>query len=117
MRPETVVTEGLPGLIGNTPLVRLPGLGPGAAVYAKCEQYNPGGSLEDRAALAHLDGALARGELTAGGTVVATGCGNFALALALVGKARHVRVIIAVPELVTGERVNLLRSYGAEVVR
>ncbi|HKC13560.1 MAG TPA: pyridoxal-phosphate dependent enzyme, partial [Vicinamibacteria bacterium] len=39
--------------IGNTPLLRLrfPGVPAGVELWAKCEWFNPGGSVKDRTAL------------------------------------------------------------------
>ena len=59
-------------LIGGTPLVRLRRLpeqlaGPNAAeVWVKCEQFNPGGSVKDRIALAMIEAAEREGAHQAG---------------------------------------------------
>ncbi len=53
--------------IGRTPLVRLRRLpAPGSAeVLCKCEQFNPGGSVKDRTALAMVEAAEREGRLDA----------------------------------------------------
>ena len=74
-------------LIGGTPLVRLRHLpGPGAAdVFVKCEQFNPGGSVKDRVALAMIERAERAGKLIPGKSVIVEPTsGNTGVGLALV---------------------------------
>ncbi len=71
---ETLVTEqsAILSSIGNTPLVKLQKIVPvtSADVYVKLEYFNPTGSYKDRMALAMIEGAEKRGELTPGMAVV-----------------------------------------------
>jgi cysteine synthase B len=104
--------------IGRTPLVRIPfaDLPDTVEVWAKCEWFNPGGSVKDRAALSIvLEGekssALARGK-----TIVDSSSGNTAVGLALVGRAKGYRVELVMPESVTEDRKRLCRAYGATLV-
>ena len=63
------VYDSLSGLVGNTPLVRLRSVTrgiPGAAVLAKVEYFNPGGSVKDRIALRMVLAAEATGALPPG---------------------------------------------------
>nr|AGS49657.1 cysteine synthase [uncultured bacterium esnapd13] len=105
-------------LIGGTPLVRLD-FGPDAVAtsYAKLESVNPLASVKDRTALYMIEGAEQRGQLRPGnGTVVEASSGNTGIALAALCAARGYECVIVLPDNVTAERVQLLRSFGAEVV-
>ncbi|MEA5362284.1 PLP-dependent cysteine synthase family protein [Amycolatopsis sp., V23-08] len=105
-------------LIGGTPLLRLD-FGPEAVatVYAKLESANPLASVKDRTALFMIEGAEQRGELRRGtGTVVEASSGNTGIALAALCAARGYACVIVLPDDVSAERIQLLRSFGAEVV-
>jgi cysteine synthase len=105
-------------LIGLTPLLQLPRFSPngGAAVYAKLEFLNPGGSVKDRAALGMIDEAEASGRLKAGGTIVEPTAGNTGVGLALIGISRGYRVVVVVPEKFVGAKTIVMSALGAEVV-
>jgi len=105
-------------LVGDTPLVaiRTLGEGPRAAVWAKMEQANPGGSVKDRICLAMIEEAERSGKLKPGGVVVEPTSGNTGIGLALVCAVRGYRCILAMPESMSLERRQLLEAYGAEVV-
>jgi cysteine synthase len=112
------VAANLIELIGGTPLVRLRNLpGPGAAdVFVKCEQFNPGGSVKDRVALAMIargerDGHLVPGQTT----LVEPTSGNTGVGLALVSAVKRYRLILTMPDNMSAERLILLKAYGAEV--
>ena len=78
------------GQVGGTPLVRLGRLPDpkGARVYAKLEQFNPGGSVKDRIALSMVLDAERRGQLKPGGTILEPTSGNTGIGLAMVCAAR-----------------------------
>jgi cysteine synthase A len=105
-------------LVGDTPLVSVRALGPGprAAVWAKMEQGNPGGSVKDRICLAMIEEAERTGKLLPGGVVVEPTSGNTGIGLALVCAVRGYRCILAMPESMSLERRQLLEAYGAELV-
>ncbi len=105
-------------LIGNTPLVRLkgPSEATGCDIFAKCEFANPGASVKDRAALAIVEDAEARGMIQPGGTIVEGTAGNTGIGLALVANAKGYRTIIVMPETQSREKMDTLRALGAELV-
>ncbi|MFY4729611.1 cysteine synthase A [Nitrospira sp. BLG_2] len=107
------------GLIGNTPLVRLNRLSPqrGATIYAKVEYANPGGSVKDRICLNMINEAERSGRLKPGATIVEPTSGNTGIGLALIAAVRGYKLILVMPETMSLERVSLLSSYGAELVR
>ena len=104
--------------VGNTPMVRLHHLGAGlpATVLAKVESFNPGGSVKDRIAIAIVQEAEAKGLLKPGGAIVEATSGNTGMGLALVAAVRGYRAIFVMPDKVSKEKINLLKSFGAEVV-
>ena len=106
-------------LIGRTPLVRLGKVVPdGAAeVWVKCEQYNPGGSVKDRVALAMIESAEQAGLIAPGRSlIVEPTSGNTGIGLALVCAAKGYRLVLCMPESMSLERRALLQSYGAEII-
>jgi len=112
------VAESVVELIGNTPLVRLrrvvePRM---AHILAKLESFNPGGSVKDRICLSMLEDAESRGLLKSGATVVEPTSGNTGIGLAMIGAVKGYTVILTMPETMSAERLQILKSYGAEVV-
>ena len=104
-------------LIGRTPMVRLarlPAPG-GAAVAAKLESVNPGGSVKDRIAAAMIEDAERRGLLRPGATIVEPTSGNTGIGLAMVAAVRGYRLILTMPEDMSVERQRLLARFGAEI--
>ena len=107
-------------LIGNTPLLRLTNIeekeGLCAKLLAKLECFNPGGSTKDRAALAMIEDAEARGVLKPGSVIIEPTSGNTGIGLALVAARRGYRAIIVMPDTMSVERRLSMAAYGAEVV-
>ena len=110
------IVQSAEALIGNTPLLKLNRLFPGAEIYAKLEYLNPAGSAKDRAAKSMLNDLEARGLLKEGGTVVEPTSGNTGVALAALCAARGYRLVLTMPETMSVERRMLLSAYGAELV-
>jgi cystathionine beta-synthase len=118
------VYDSVVDLVGNTPLVRLNHVTRGedgepdvaATVLAKVEYLNPGGSVKDRIALAMVEAAERDGLLPPGGTIVEPTSGNTGVGLALVAQQRGYRCVFVCPDKVSGDKINTLKAYGAEVV-
>lgn len=110
----TDITE----LIGRTPVVKLHKLSPkrGAALYAKVEYFNPGGSVKDRICLSMMEDAEKKGTLKPGGTIVEPTSGNTGIGLAMISAVRGYKLILVMPESMSMERASLLSSYGAQLV-
>jgi cystathionine beta-synthase len=104
--------------VGHTPLVRLRRLAKDvpAAVCAKIESLNPGGSIKDRVAIAMIAEAERRGWLRPGGTIIEATAGNTGVGLAMVAAVKGYRCIFVLPDKMSNEKVSLLKAYGAEVV-
>jgi len=104
--------------IGHTPLIKLRRASEetGCTILGKAEFMNPGGSVKDRAALAIVKDALARGVLKPGGMIVEGTAGNTGIGLALVANALGFRTVIVIPETQSQEKKDLLRLQGAELL-
>jgi cysteine synthase A len=118
--PSTLRTAAdITALVGNTPVLELRRLlAPGsAALFAKLEFLNPGGSVKDRAALGMILDAERRGLLHKNSVITEATAGNTGVGLALVGVNRGYRVVLFVPEGFAEEKCALMRGFGAEVHR
>ena len=115
--PNLGVAGDMAAAIGNTPLIRLrrASEATGCTILGKAEFMNPGGSVKDRAALAILADAEARGLLGPGGVVVEGTAGNTGIGLTLVGNARGYRTVIVMPETQSQEKIDFLRMIGADL--
>ena len=105
-------------LIGHTPVVRLNRLltKDDAEVWAKLENYNPGGSVKDRICLAMVTEAEREGRLKPGDTIVEPTSGNTGIGLALVCAVKGYNLILTMPDTMSEERRSLLAAYGAKLV-
>ncbi|HJV23215.1 MAG TPA: pyridoxal-phosphate dependent enzyme, partial [Holophagaceae bacterium] len=104
-------------LVGNTPLlaVELAYRGSIRRIYAKAEHYNLTGSIKDRMALHILRSAMESGALTPGAPIGEATSGNTGIAFAALGRALGHPVTIFMPDWMSQERKDLIRSYGAEI--
>ena len=104
--------------IGNTPLIKLKRASEetGCTVLGKAEFLNPGQSVKDRAALAIVEDAEAKGQLKPGGLIVEGTAGNTGIGLALVGAAKGYRVIVVMPRTQSQEKKDAVIALGAELV-
>ncbi len=104
--------------VGNTPLVELRKLvaSQTVRVFAKCEWLNPGGSVKDRPALSMILDGERRGLLTPGKTILDATSGNTGIAYALIAARRGYAVELAIPRNTSRERLEILRSYGVELL-
>jgi cysteine synthase A len=111
------IKQGFVGTIGNTPLIRLNSFSDetGCEILGKAEFLNPGGSVKDRAALYIIEDAEKRGLLKPGGTVVEGTAGNTGIGLAHICNAKGYKCLIIIPETQSQEKIDLLRTLGAEV--
>ena len=112
------MTDTVLAAIGNTPLIELRRASreTGCTILGKAEFMNPGQSVKDRAALAIVEDAIARGTLRPGGTIIDGTAGNTGIGLAMVGNALGMKTVIVIPETQTQEKKDTLRLLGAELV-
>src|SRR5438270_12028132 len=113
-----LINDSILDTIGDTPLVRLSRIAPGARaqIVAKLEVFNPGGSIKDRIAVALIEAAEREGRLAPGGTIVEPTSGNTGTGLAIAARLKGYRVIAVMPDKMSKEKIDLLRAYGADVV-
>lgn len=109
--------EGLSCLIGNTPLLAIEFIynGEKRTIYAKAEYFNLTGSIKDRMAFHILDKAYKSGVLKKGATIIEATSGNTGIAFAGAGSALGHPVTIFMPDWMSKERINLIKSYGADI--
>lgn len=109
---------GILDLVGNTPLVELKKLNPNknVTIYGKLEGNNPGGSVKDRAAYGMIKGAIDRGEIKEGMTLIEATSGNTGIALAMIASLFNVPIELVMPEDATRERVLTMEAFGAKVI-
>jgi cysteine synthase A len=105
-------------LIGNSPLLVIEFLykGKKRVIYAKAEHFNITGSIKDRMALYILEKAYAEGRIKKGDTIVEATSGNTGIAFAAIGRALGHPVRIIMPDWMSRERVDIIRSYGAKII-
>jgi cysteine synthase A len=117
MKPAFGSDEGVLAGIGSTPLIQLRKLVPpgSARVLAKLEWANPTGSMKDRMALAAIQRAEARGELSPGDTVVEYTAGTTGISLALVCAAKGYRLHVVFSDAFSDEKRRTMEAFGAIV--
>ena len=104
--------------IGNTPLIKLraASAATGCTILGKAEFMNPGGSVKDRAALAIVRDAMARGKLQPGGAIVEGTAGNTGIGIGMVAAALGFRSVIVIPDTQAQEKKDMLRMVGVELI-
>lgn len=110
--------QGLANLIGNTPMLEIGYTyrGKERKLYAKAEYLNLSGSIKDRMAYFIMKEAYSRGSISPGARVIEATSGNTGIAFSAVGRALGHPVTIFMPDWMSDERKNLIRSLGAEIV-
>ena len=109
-----MIYTSLSQLIGNTPLLALNN--DNARILAKLEDFNPAGSVKDRAASFMIADAENRGLLTKDTVIIEPTSGNTGIGLCAIAAAKGYRCIIVMPDTMSRERQLLMKAYGAEVV-
>ncbi|WP_302080847.1 PLP-dependent cysteine synthase family protein [Salinibaculum rarum] len=87
----------------------------GTTIAAKVESFNPGGSAKDRPAMAMVEAAEERGELSPDDTIVEPTSGNTGIGLAMVGAAKGYDVTLVMPASKSPERRQIMKAYGADL--
>ena len=107
----------LDGLIGNTPLIKIKCKYKKKEinVFTKLEYYNLTGSIKDRVAYYIINHAKKNGLLKDNMPIVEATSGNTGISLSALGRYYGHNVYIFMPDWVSSERVNLMKSFGAEV--
>jgi cysteine synthase A len=105
-------------LVGNTPMLELTYSYKGneSKIYVKCEHYNLTGSIKDRMALYTLKKAYAQARINVGDRIVEATSGNTGIAFAAIGKALGHPVTIIMPDWLSRERMDIIKSLGAQII-
>ena len=111
--------KGLQHIIGNTPLLEIHYLyrNEQRVIYAKAEYVNMTGSIKDRMAYHILKKAYESGAIREGYTIAEATSGNTGISFSAIGRALGHPVVIFMPDWMSRERVDLIRSMGAEIVQ
>ncbi|NQU87431.1 MAG: cysteine synthase family protein [Mariniphaga sp.] len=109
--------QGLSSLIGNTPLLAIDFLykGEKGTIYAKAENLNMTGSIKDRMAFHILSKATQDGVLTQNMSIIEATSGNTGISFSAIARAMGFNVRIFMPDWMSSERINLIKSYGAQI--
>lgn len=113
------VAEKITDLIGDTPIVRLHSFErevSGVELWAKCEFFNPGGSVKDRAAYQMIRDAIRTGALRPGKTIIDSTSGNTGVAYSLIGGALEYAVTLVMPANVSWARQKITQAFGTKLV-
>jgi cysteine synthase A len=105
-------------LVGNTPMMELQYTFKGSPgkIFVKCEHYNLTGSIKDRMALYILYKAYKNNKIHLADTIIEATSGNTGIAFAAIGKALGHEVKIIIPDWLSKERIDIIKSLGADVV-
>ncbi len=111
-------THSLLSLIGNTPLVKLQHTLTDSPheIWTKLEFLNPSGSVKDRMALYIIEDAEQDGVLAPGDLIIDNSSGNTAVSVAMIAAVKGYRSLFTVPDKTSDEKIDLIKSLGAEVV-
>ncbi len=105
-------------LVGNTPMVRIHKLvrKDSAEIYAKIEFLNPCSSIKDRICHSMLEAAEKEKKIKPGDTIIEPTSGNTGIGLAFVCAAKGYKLVLTMPETMSVERRNILKSFGTELI-
>lgn len=109
--------ESLNCLIGNTPMLEISFKYSGKIrkIFAKAENYNLTGSIKDRMALYILRNAYMNGEIKPGCRIAEATSGNTGISFSAIGSLLGHKVTIFMPDWLSEERKNLIKSFGAKI--
>jgi cysteine synthase len=105
------ISQSVLDAIGYTPMLEIEG------IYCKLEYLNPSGSIKARIAKYMIERAEREGLLSKGDTIVEATSGNTGNALSMVAAVKGYRMLVVMPEGMTGERVAISRAFGADVLQ
>ena len=110
--------DNIKNLIGNTPLLQISFRYKGELrkIFAKAEYFNLTGSIKDRVAYYIMKKGYEQGTIKPGDTIVEATSGNTGIAFSAIGRNLGHKVKIFMPDWMSNERINMMKSFGAEVI-
>ncbi len=114
-----MILENILDFVGNTPIVKLNQVGAelDCQLFAKCEFFNPGGSIKDRIGKQMIEQAELDGLIKPGDTLIEPTSGNTGIGMALAAAVKGYKMIITMPEKMSKEKEVVLKALGATIVR
>lgn len=120
-RPYQKIADSALDLIGFTPMVRMSRLqkhlGLECELIGKCEFFNAGGSVKDRIGKRMVEEAEKSGRIKSGDILIEPTSGNTGVGLCLAAALKGYKMIICLPQKMSGEKVNTMKALGAEILR
>eukprot|EP00929_Paragymnodinium_shiwhaense_P045898 TRINITY_DN233_c0_g1_i22.p2 TRINITY_DN233_c0_g1~~TRINITY_DN233_c0_g1_i22.p2 ORF type:complete len:460 (+),score=158.78 TRINITY_DN233_c0_g1_i22:68-1447(+) len=120
-RPYEEICDSALDLIGFTPMIRMSRLqkhlGVDCELICKAEFFNSGGSVKDRIAKRMIEEGEKSGQISPGDILIEPTSGNTGVGLCLAGAIKGYKVIICLPQKMSGEKVNMMKALGAEILR
>jgi cysteine synthase A len=106
-------------LIGNTPLIKLGKISEIAKnnVFVKLELSNPSGSIKDRVVMKIIEAGEKKNILKKNSLIVEATTGNTGISLAMIAKIKGYKAILFVPQNISKEKIEMMRAFGAKVVK
>jgi cysteine synthase A len=102
--------------IAPTPLVPVELEEGHGRIWCKLEFLNPSGSTKDRIARYILEKQWRLGRLRMGSAVIEASSGSTSIAMALVCAQIGLKFVAVMPESVSNERVQIIKSYGGQII-
>ena len=114
-----MIHENILSTIGNTPVVKINKIAKNlnCNVFAKCEFFNPGGSVKDRIGWNMVKEAELSGRIKPGDTLIEPTSGNTGQGIALAAAVKGYKCIITMPEKMSQEKQIAIEALGAEIIR
>jgi len=114
-----MIHENILSTIGNTPVVKINKISKNldCNVFAKCEFFNPGGSVKDRIGWNMVKEAELSGRIKPGDILIEPTSGNTGQGIALAAAVKGYKCIITMPEKMSKEKQIALEALGAEIIR
>ena len=114
-----MIHENILSTIGNTSVVKINKIAKNldCNVFAKCEFFNPGGSVKDRIGWNMVKEAELSGRIKPGDTLIEPTSGNTGQGIALAAAIKGYKCIITMPEKMSKEKQIALEALGAKIIR
>ncbi|CAE8614981.1 unnamed protein product [Polarella glacialis] len=120
-RPYEQICDSALDLVGFTPMVRMSRLAKhlevDCEILGKCEFFNAGGSVKDRIGKRMIEEAEKSGRIKKGDILIEPTSGNTGIGLCMAAAIKGYRMIICLPMKMSGEKVNTMKTLGAEIIR